>query len=149
MLYSKKLQSILLLFTSIILSLSAADAYADIIFIANSSKKEVWTEKQVRDLYLGTLKLQQIELVDQAAGQTARNEFYEKFLKKSESQLKQKWSILVFSGEKVPLVVANDRATYEYVKSHPDSIGYVSKEFWEKEASTISTEGLMRLFSVQ
>lgn len=129
-----------------VLNVNAAVSRADMVFIAHSTKKEAWTEKQVRDLYLGILKLQKVDLLDQAAGQDIRDEFYQNFLKKTESQLKQQWSILIFSGERVPQMMANDRAVYDYVKSHANAVGYVSSAFWDKEIAVTSPDQPIKLF---
>lgn len=147
MLSSKK--QIISIFLLALLFFRAAFAHADLNLIANAANKETLSEKQVRDLYLGVLRSRKIELVEQSSGQSARSEFYSQFLQKDETQIKRQWSILIFSGERVPVVVSDDKAVFEYVKSHPNAIGYVSTVFWEKEKLAKAENQPIELFTVK
>lgn len=106
-------------------------AKAEVTIIIHPSKKNAWTEKQIRDLYLGLLKMREIELYEQADGQPARTEFYEKFLNRNENQMKRQRSVSVFSGERVPATLTDDESVFERVKSHPNAIGYVSSSYFD------------------
>jgi hypothetical protein len=114
--------------------------------ITASANKEQWTEEQVRNAYDGKLKLRTV-LVEQTEGQIPRAEFHDRFLQKTENQMKQQWSIVIFSGGRAPLIKADDRAVYDYVKQNADSIGYVSSEFYNKEIK--GKEGLVEIVKIK
>ena len=114
-------------FMTIILFCSFASiaSSAEILIISNISNQTL-TEKEIRDLYLGLTKSRQFRLLDQEIEQSARTEFNEKFLQKSERELQQKRSILIFSGMRTPTVLKDNQAVVDYVKNHKDTIGYVT-----------------------
>src|SRR4051812_36657133 len=87
--------SVLFFFTRTCLAMAA------ITVISNTDSPRILTQQEVRNLYLGTTRFEHTELIDQSPG-LPRAEFYEKFLNKSEIQMKQQWSVLVFSGHRVP-----------------------------------------------
>ncbi len=114
-------------FMTIILfgSFASSASSAEILIISNISNQTL-TEKEIRDLYLGLTKSRQFRLLDQEIEQSARTEFNEKFLQKSERELQQKRSILIFSGMRTPTVLKDNQAVVDYVKNHKDTIGYVT-----------------------
>jgi len=124
---------ILVLLQVISASCFASVSWADVVVIAHPQQKEKLTEQNVRSLYVGSLKMRKIELVEQSEGQQVRAEFYAKFLQKTENQMKQIRSVLVFSGERIPATLQDDNAIYEYIKSHSNAIGYVTSEFFDKK----------------
>ncbi len=64
--------------------------------------------------------------VDQAEGNGARDEFYDKIVSKSASQLKSYWSRLIFTGKgQAPQVVGGDTDVKGMVASNPNMIGYI------------------------
>lgn len=123
-------------------------AYAEITIITHPATKNQWTEKQVHDLYVGTLRAGQVRVLEQTDSEI-RKEFYDKFLQKSEAQMKKIWSVLIFSGQRAPSLAANNQATLDYVKTHPDSIGYVSSQFWKLELTKPDKERPVVLFVVK
>jgi ABC-type phosphate transport system substrate-binding protein len=127
----------------------AADTFAEIVVIANPAQTEPLNEKEIRDLYLGTIRRRQFDLFEQSEGQAARAEFYEKFLDRNENQLKQARSIMVFSGNRVPSILADDRAVYNEVKENPRAIGYVSAGFFEAEKKKNQDQRPTVLFSIK
>jgi len=124
----------------VVLSLTSL-SFAEVTVIMHASKTNEWTEKQIRDLYLGLLKMRQVEIFEQAEGQPSRSEFYEKFLNKTETQLKQQRSMLVFSGERIPAILSDDEAVFERVKAQANTIGYVSSAYFAKHSSQTSGDG--------
>ncbi len=133
-----KLNSIfvfIFIFAGPVVSLSAINSRADVVIIANSENKTAWDIDELRKIYLGVVKPLGLTILDQAETQKIREEFYIKFVAKNPSEIKRKRSILIFSGEKVPLVLPDDSAVFDHVKKHENAIGYVSKEFMDKEIS--------------
>ncbi|MDA8621927.1 phosphate ABC transporter substrate-binding protein [Psychrosphaera sp.] len=64
--------------------------------------------------------------IDQAEGSAATNEFNDKVLSRSGSQLKAYWSKLVFTGKGTPpKKVDSDAAVIDMVSKNPDMIGYI------------------------
>lgn len=137
-------------------------ASAEVSVIANSAQatnlneqKVTLTEQSLYNLYLGIEKNSRFELLNQSEGQAARVEFFEKFLRQSEIQLKKKWSMLIFSGNRVPLNLTDDNAIFEYVKTHPNSVGYVDSGFLSKmnqatnKATDKTADKFVVLFKIQ
>lgn len=123
-------------------------AQADISVIANAKSKGQLTERDLYNLYLGIEKTSTYELLHQGVDQVARAEFFEKFLHQNETQMKRKWSTLIFSGNRIPTVIEDNRSVLEYVKVHPDAVGYVTSAFLDK-ASVKPGDGIVELFRVR
>lgn len=119
---------------------------AELSVIVSEKNKDLWTEARVHDAYTGRLKSKAV-IIEQAKEQAAYNEFREKFLGKTENQLKLQWSILIFSGGRAPLHKANDRDVFDYLKNHDNAIGYVSSEFFKKEIQNHKSS-LVEIFKV-
>lgn len=125
---TRHLMLIVLTFSSLITQAS----YAELSVIVNEKNKNAWTEERIRNAYVGRLK-SNTEVIEQGEGQAARAEFREKFLGKTENQIKRQWSISIFSGGRAPTSKAGDREVLDYMKTREDAIGYVSSEFFQKE----------------
>lgn len=70
---------------------------------------------------------QRVEPVNQGDGSSARAAFSQEIHDREVSAVKAYWNKLIFSGRGMPPPeLAGDRAVLEYVRSHPQSIGYVS-----------------------
>lgn len=119
---------------------------ADLVVIAHKDLKERPTEKKVYNLYSGIEKNSSIELLNQGEGQAARSEFFEKFLKHSEIEMKQRWSALVFSGNRTPTSLTDDRSVIEYIKAHANAVGYVDEKFLQK--NPLKDAPLVTLFTI-
>jgi hypothetical protein len=64
--------------------------------------------------------------VDQAEGAAVTDEFNDKVLSRSASQLKAYWSKLVFTGKGTPpKKLDSDAAVIDMVSKNPDMIGYI------------------------
>lgn len=117
-----------IIFCTVFFILSQQDlplAFAEISVIVNMAQKDQLNEKEIYNLYLGIEKNSQLELLHQEEGRSTRSEFLEKFLHNSEVQMKQKWSTLIFSGNRIPAILADDHSILDYIKRHPNAIGYV------------------------
>ena len=89
------------------------------------------TAAQAADIFLGKMtKLPdgtQIKVIEHKDGDAVKEEFYDKVVGKSPSQLKAYWAKLVFTGEGVPpKEYAGDKSVLERVSATPGAIGYVS-----------------------
>ena len=89
------------------------------------------TAAQAADIFLGKMtKLPdgtQITVIEHKDGDAVKEEFYDKVVGKSPSQLKAYWAKLVFTGEGVPpKEYAGDKTVLEHVAGTPGAIGYVS-----------------------
>ena len=136
------------LFISFVFASQAS--FAGISVVANRAQKYIPTEQDIYNLYLGIEKNSRIELLNQDEGQAARAEFFNKFLHHSEIQMKQKWSMLVFSGNRIPSNSTDDRAILEYVKTHPNSVGYVDSEYLTKNKPSLDPQDqIVVLFKIQ
>lgn len=132
---------------SVISTVASGSSTADISIISNPARSRSYTEQEVRSLYLGTKRFEQVELIDQGPG-AAKNEFYDRFLGKTETQMKQQWSVLVFSGNRAPLVLTDDQAVLDYVLHHPKTLGYVSSSFLKEWKSKQTAPSDLLLFTV-
>jgi ABC-type phosphate transport system substrate-binding protein len=68
------------------------------------------------------------EPLDLPEGSSTRQEFYTKFLGKTQAQLKSHWSKQAFSGKgSAPVVIASDADMVKKVAENPKYISYVDK----------------------
>ena len=106
--------------------------YADVVVIAHPSNPTAsLTMTEVKRIYLGKMKRwtngNAMGAIDQQAPSSARDEFYEQVVGKTQSQISAYWSQLIFSGKgSPPPEKSDDESVKEWVAGHPDSIGYVS-----------------------
>ena len=114
-------------------TLFVAKSWAEVVVIVHPSVSATASAKDISRIFLGKSKSlpggHKVKPVSLSNGNSARDEFNEKVLKKSNSQLKSYWSKLIFTGKGQPpkeLGSAADVVTK--VSSDPGSIGYVSKE---------------------
>ena len=89
------------------------------------------TSTEAADIFLGKLtKLPdgtRVTVIEHKDGDPVKDEFYEKVVGKTPSQLKAYWAKLVFTGEGVPpKEYAGDKSVLERVAATPGGIGYVS-----------------------
>ncbi len=69
---------------------------------------------------------QKVTPVDQRDGSPVKESFITKVLQKDAAQLTSYWATLIFSGKgKPPAAVGNDADVINWVKDHPDGLGYV------------------------
>ena len=100
------------------------------------------TAAQASDIFLGKMsKLPDgtsITVVEHKDGDPVKEEFYDKVVGKTSSQLKAYWAKLVFTGEGVPpKEYAGDQAVLQRVSSTPGAIGYVSDKSVDKSVKVL------------
>jgi len=110
-----------------------AKSWAEIVVIVNPSVSATVSAKDISRIFLGKSKSlpggHKVKPLSLSDGNAARDEFNEKVLKKSNSQLKSYWSKLIFTGKgQPPKELGSDADMIAKISSDPGSIGYISKE---------------------
>lgn len=106
-------------------------SYADVVVIAHPSNSTAsLTKSEVKRIYLGKMKRwnngNAMGAVDQQVPSSARDDFYEQVVGKSQSQIIAYWNQLIYSGKGMPPPEkSGDESVKQWVAEHPDSIGYV------------------------
>jgi ABC-type phosphate transport system substrate-binding protein len=121
-----KIQKLLL---SVALAFSGG-LLAEVAVIVHPSNADSISEADIVRIFLGKSKSfpggAAAVPVNQAEGSAVTEEFNQKVIKKSGSQLKAYWSKLVFTGKGTPpKEVANDAEVIDLVANNPNMIGYI------------------------
>ena len=100
------------------------------------------TAAQVTEIFLGkmpTLKDgTQLTVIEHQDGESIKDDFYEKVVGKSSSQLKAYWAKVVFTGEGFPpKAYSGDKAVKEQVAATPGAIGYVDAGAVDKSVKVL------------
>lgn len=116
--------------TAFVLGFFTNFAYADVAVIVHPSNNNAVDEAMVTKIYMGREKSfvdgSSVIPVSQLETSPVTNEFNEKVLKKTGSQLKAYWSKLVFTGKGTPPKEASsDEEVLKLVSSNPNLIGFV------------------------
>lgn len=119
-------------------------AKAEIAVIVNASNTSQIDTKTISRIFLGKMKSfpdgGQAVPMNQASGSTATEEFNNKVLKKSSSQLKAYWSKLVFTGKGTPPKdVGGDAEMLKLISANPNLIGYVDAASVDGSVKVIAT----------
>lgn len=106
-------------------------ANAEVAVIAHPSVSESASSEDLSRVFLGKRKALEsgykVIPLNLKEGSTARDEFNDKVLGKSESQLKSYWSKLIFTGKgQPPKEMDSESELVELIKSNPNMIGYVN-----------------------
>jgi len=118
-------------------------ASAGVVVIGNSGLSiDSITAAQAADIFLGKMpKLPdgtQLTVIEHKDGDPVKDEFYDKIVGKTASQLKAYWAKLVFTGEGVPpKEFAGDQAVIQHVSGTPGAIGYVSDKSVDKSVKVL------------
>ena len=113
------------------LSCASLSATAEVAVIVNSSNANAtMSSSDISRIFLGKSSKfpdgSQAKAVDQNDDSAARNEFNDKVLGKTASQLKSYWSRLIFTGKGTPpKQVGTDADVKAAVASNPSAIGYI------------------------
>ncbi|MEJ6474605.1 phosphate ABC transporter substrate-binding protein [Pseudoalteromonas piscicida] len=99
--------------------------------IVNPANSATLDENEIKQIFIGKSKSfsdgSKALPITQADGSSVTDEFNEKVLNKSSSQLKAYWSKLVFTGKGTPpKEAADDAEVIKLVASNPNLIGFVS-----------------------
>ncbi|ODB34638.1 phosphate ABC transporter substrate-binding protein [Pseudoalteromonas sp. BMB] len=111
------------------LLLASQAALADVAIIVNSANASTVDDSTIKKLFLGKSK----SFADGSSatpvnqdGNAVFDEFNDKVIGKSSSQLNAHWSKLVFTGKGTPpKKLDNDQAVIDFVSSNADAIGYI------------------------
>ncbi|NVJ49632.1 MAG: phosphate ABC transporter substrate-binding protein [Gammaproteobacteria bacterium] len=117
-----------ILFASLLLGSIAVNA--EIAVIVHPSNNNTLTETDLTRMFLGKMKSfpsgESAVPVNMPEGDATTDEFNQKVLSKSASQLKAYWSKLVFTGKGTPPKdVASAEEMLKLVSSNPSLIGYI------------------------
>ena len=131
----------LLCASALLFSFSSLASVAVIVNTANSAAID---EGDISRIFLGKVKKfstgDKITIINLKFKQATRNEFEEKVLKKSASQVKAYWSKLMFSGKgKPPKELASDKDILAFVAANPGAIGYVAEGSVDSSVKVIKT----------
>lgn len=112
----------LLTFTSV--------AFAEVAIIVNPANNSTFSDDEISRIFLDKLKTfpngEKAVPVNLKFGSSIRNEFEDKLLNKSSSQVKAYWSKLVFSGKgKPPAELVSDKDVIALVSSDSNVIAYI------------------------
>lgn len=112
-------------------SVFVAKSWAEVVVIVHPSVSDSASSKDISRIFLGKSKSlpggQKVTPISLAEGNAATDEFNDKVLGKSASQLKSYWSKLIFTGKgQPPSELGSDADVVAKVSADPNSIGYVS-----------------------
>ena len=118
-------------------------AFADVAVIVNPSNSNVLDKNEIKKIYLGKSKSfadgVKVNPVNQN-GNSVVDEFNNKVVGKSSSQLNAYWSKLVFTGKGTPPEkLDSDQAVIDFVVSNADSIGYIDSAKVSDAVKVIAT----------
>lgn len=125
-----KLKKVLLANLILGCSLLTSAAYAEIAVIVNPANANAVEVDEIKRIFLGKQSSfadgSVATPLDQGEGSTVVDEFNQKVLSRSSSQLKAYWSKLIFTGKgKPPEKLGSDADVVKAVASGADKIGYV------------------------
>lgn len=125
------------------LSLCSINAFADIAVIINPSNANVVDTDTIKKIYLGKSKSfsngDAVKPVNQD-GTNVADEFNDKVIGKSSSQLNAYWSKLIFTGKGTPPEkLASDQAVIDFVAANNGAIGYIDSAKVSDKVKVIAT----------
>lgn len=97
---------------------------------------------QVSQVFLGKMGTlpdgTKVVIIDHQDGESIKDQFYEKVVGKSPSQLKAYWAKIIFTGEGVPpKAYPGDKAVKDQVSATPGAIGYVDSGSVDKTVKVL------------
>ena len=126
-----------------VLSLSSVSVFAEIAVIVNPSNAATVDANTIKKIYLGKNKSfdngTKVSPVDQN-GTAVADEFNDKVVGKSSSQLNAYWSKLVFTGKGTPPEkLDSDQAVIDFVAANSDAIGYIDSAKVSDKVKVVAT----------
>ncbi|WP_405601594.1 MULTISPECIES: phosphate ABC transporter substrate-binding protein [unclassified Pseudoalteromonas] len=126
-----------------VLSLSSVSVFAEIAVIVNPSNAATVDANTIKKIYLGKNKSfdngTKVSPVDQN-GTAVADEFNDKVVGKSSSQLNAYWSKLVFTGKGTPPgKLDSDQAVIDFVAANSDAIGYIDSAKVSDKVKVVAT----------
>lgn len=124
-----------ILLKTLLLSCSFS-VFADVAVIVHPSNTNTIDESFIKKAFTGKVKSfdngESVIAINQESDTKSVEEFNEKLLNKSASQLKAYWSKQIFTGKGTPpKEVSNDNEVIKLVSTNPNLIGYI-------DASTVN-----------
>lgn len=125
------------------LSLCSMSVFADVAVIVNPSNASTVDADTIKKIYLGKSKSfsngDKVNPINQD-GTSVADEFNDKVVGKSSSQLNAYWSKLVFTGKGTPPEkLTTDQAVIDFVAANNDAIGYVDSAKVTDKVKVIAT----------
>lgn len=112
-------------------AINMASAMDVAVIVSAKSPVTTLTREQVEQLFLGKVSSFPGGSVaiplDQVEGSDVRNDFYDKAINKSPSQLKAYWSKLVFTGKAQPPKEIQAGEIKKLISTNPNAISYIPK----------------------
>ena len=119
-------------------------SWAEVSVIVHPSVSDSADASDIARLFLGKTKSlpggTKVLPINIESGSAVRDEFNDKVLKKSDSQLKSYWSRLVFTGKaQPPKDVGSEADVIDLVKTNPNMVGYISSGSVTGDVKVIAT----------
>jgi ABC-type phosphate transport system substrate-binding protein len=117
------------------LSLSSVVVKADVVAVVSAQNPITALDKsQLAEIFLGKSSRfpngMQAVPIDQAEGVALRDEFYDKVVGKTASQIKAYWARIIFTGRgQPPPSVSNSIEMKNHIRDNPAAIGYIDRSF--------------------
>ena len=126
-----------------VLSLCSVSVFAEVAVIINPSNTSTIDIDAIKKIYLGKNKSfdngTKVSPVDQN-GNAVADEFNDKVVGKSSSQINAYWSKLVFTGKGTPPgKLDSDQAVIDFVAANKDAIGYIDSAKVSDKVKVIAT----------
>ena len=126
------------------LALFSASVFAEVAVVVHPSNAAVLNPEAIAQIYLGRSKSfpdgKAALPLGQAEGSKTTEQFNQKVLNKSGSQIKAYWSKLVFTGKGTPpKEISTDAEMLELVSQNPSVIGYVDKASVTDKVKVLAT----------
>lgn len=126
-----------------VLSLCSVSVFAEVAVIINPSNTSTIDIDAIKKIYLGKNKSfdngTKVSPVDQN-GTAVADEFNDKVVGKSSSQINAYWSKLVFTGKGTPPgKLDSDQAVIDFVAANKDAIGYIDSAKVSDKVKVIAT----------
>ncbi|WP_017445359.1 hypothetical protein [Gayadomonas joobiniege] len=123
--------------------MTSQSVLADVAVIVNPANKQSLDQDAIQKIYLGKSKSfadgSKVVPVNQD-GTGIANEFNDKVVGKSGSQLNAYWSKLIFTGKATPPEkLANDQAVIDFVAGNKQAIGYIDAASVSNKVKVIAT----------
>lgn len=120
-------------------------AKADIIIVASKASRITQLDnKQVIKLWLGDIHklpgVGRVKVLDQSGKSEIKEEFYDKVMNKSLSELKVHWAKIIFTGKAVPpKSLSSDKKVLELVSKNKNMLGYVDSKSVTDDVKVLMT----------
>lgn len=126
-----------------LMSACSFSAFAGVTVIVNTGNANAIDQDEIKKIYLGKSKSfadgVKVNSVNQN-GNSIADEFNDKVVGKSSSQLNAYWSKLVFTGKGTPPEKLDyDQAVIDFVSSNADAIGYIDSSKVSDAVKVIAT----------